>query len=412
MDFACNHNALLYALLASPQPSLTTTSIPLNFVMLNLNGIFRAVASSMVALTIGVSGSAQNLIVVDDDGGPGVDFTNLIDALAAAADGDVLLLKSGAYSGEVFFPTIPPITRIDVNRPVVIQAEVGAVFSILPDIFSVSATSSGETTVVRGIPFGDTILQVLGAQGEVLFEGLSSQTRVTVEDSTNAIFVDCTFEGDDNSFLGAQTALALLRSNAFLYGCTMIGGDDTDIGDFGTIAIRVDGGSLNLSGGLLQHGLPLPALPLLIDTNNNPFVRYRDGGVSASDIGTSTLAPLFGTARTLKCNSPIREGELVNVDLTGEPSDFALLFASPILVPAFDAGLMIETFLPPHPMSFRFFAGNLNAAGTKSLSFPLLELGLGIETVPIYLQGYFIDLAANAVIETNPSLVVLLDQSV
>lgn len=37
--------------------------------------------------------------VVDDDGGPGVDFTDITPAVAAAASGDTILVKDGAYGG-------------------------------------------------------------------------------------------------------------------------------------------------------------------------------------------------------------------------------------------------------------------------------------------------------------------------
>ncbi len=40
----------------------------------------------------------QNTWVVDDNGGPGVDFTDLPPAIAAAADGDLVLVKAGTYT--------------------------------------------------------------------------------------------------------------------------------------------------------------------------------------------------------------------------------------------------------------------------------------------------------------------------
>ncbi|MCI0585813.1 MAG: hypothetical protein L0323_03110 [Planctomycetes bacterium] len=40
----------------------------------------------------------QQVWVVDDDGGPGVNFTDLPPAIAAAADGDTLLVRAGSYT--------------------------------------------------------------------------------------------------------------------------------------------------------------------------------------------------------------------------------------------------------------------------------------------------------------------------
>jgi hypothetical protein len=40
----------------------------------------------------------QSIWVVDDSGGPGVNFTDIPPAIAAAAEGDILLVKAGTYS--------------------------------------------------------------------------------------------------------------------------------------------------------------------------------------------------------------------------------------------------------------------------------------------------------------------------
>lgn len=43
--------------------------------------------------------SSAHTIVVDDDGGPGVDFTDIPPAVAAASAGDLVLVHAGSYSG-------------------------------------------------------------------------------------------------------------------------------------------------------------------------------------------------------------------------------------------------------------------------------------------------------------------------
>lgn len=59
--------------------------------------------------------AAADLIVVDDDGGPGVDYTELADALAAASPGDIVRLHAGEYA---------PIV---LTTPLTILGEPGAV---------------------------------------------------------------------------------------------------------------------------------------------------------------------------------------------------------------------------------------------------------------------------------------------
>ena len=44
-----------------------------------------------------VFGQASGTLVVDDDGGPGVDFTDLPAAVAAAIDGDTVVVREGTY---------------------------------------------------------------------------------------------------------------------------------------------------------------------------------------------------------------------------------------------------------------------------------------------------------------------------
>ena len=54
--------------------------------------------SAVLSLPTSLAGG-QQVLVVDDDGGVGVDFTELQEAVDAASAGDVILVRSGTYSG-------------------------------------------------------------------------------------------------------------------------------------------------------------------------------------------------------------------------------------------------------------------------------------------------------------------------
>ena len=41
--------------------------------------------------------------IVDDDGGPGVDFTDIQPAIDAAAPGDLIVVRNGDYNGFILF---------------------------------------------------------------------------------------------------------------------------------------------------------------------------------------------------------------------------------------------------------------------------------------------------------------------
>ncbi|MFT5052213.1 MAG: hypothetical protein ACI8QZ_003645 [Chlamydiales bacterium] len=53
--------------------------------------------SPLLALALGAAPAFADVFVVDDDGGPGVDFTDIAAAIEAAADGDVLRVRAGQY---------------------------------------------------------------------------------------------------------------------------------------------------------------------------------------------------------------------------------------------------------------------------------------------------------------------------
>ena len=48
--------------------------------------------------------AADQVLVVDDDGGAGVDFTHLQDAIEAAGEGDLVLIRDGHYPGLTITP--------------------------------------------------------------------------------------------------------------------------------------------------------------------------------------------------------------------------------------------------------------------------------------------------------------------
>ena len=65
--------------------------------MLPFAPISRFAAVATLGLVVGSALSAQSVLVVDDDGGAGVAFTDLQPAIDAASSGDTLLIKAGVY---------------------------------------------------------------------------------------------------------------------------------------------------------------------------------------------------------------------------------------------------------------------------------------------------------------------------
>lgn len=102
------------------------------------------------ALALLAAPAAATTWIVDDDGGAGVDFTDIQPAIAAAADGDVILVLGGLYSGFV------------LDKALVIVGSPGAVvrgsadlagiatgsFAALAGLSAVSTTIDSCTTTV------------------------------------------------------------------------------------------------------------------------------------------------------------------------------------------------------------------------------------------------------------------------
>lgn len=98
-----------------------------------------------------------DVYVVDDDGGPGVDFTDLPPAIAAAQPGDVLLVQDGSYSGFTLNEGVSIVGQGDAVK--VLGA---ATVSLLP---------SGQTASLVRLDLAR--LSLLGDAGLVLLDDVS-----------------------------------------------------------------------------------------------------------------------------------------------------------------------------------------------------------------------------------------------
>jgi len=117
----------------------------------------------MFALLLGAQAFATTY-VVDDDGGPGVDFTDLPAAVAAAQPGDVLRVMPGSYSA---FTCTKAITILGYGGPTVNgQVVLGG---ILP----------GRPLVLAGL--APTRLLVTGSEGAVIAQQVAAVDTIRVE---------------------------------------------------------------------------------------------------------------------------------------------------------------------------------------------------------------------------------------
>lgn len=171
--------------------------------------------------------NAQQAWVVDDQPGPGVDFTNLAGAVTAAADGDTLLVQSGNYAGF----TVNGKSLEILAAPSAAVTVVGQV-SIRNISTSMFVSMRGLTVVGSATP---ALLRVRDSQGTVWIEDsfvlsgsiFAAGHACLVESSTSVVLVNCTLTGGHTTFAGqpAGDGLRALNSDIVLQGCAMRGAD-------------------------------------------------------------------------------------------------------------------------------------------------------------------------------------------
>ncbi len=382
-----------------------------------------AVAISTLIL-VAPAAYSQAVHVVDEAGGPGSTFTEISSAVAAAAPGDMILVREGTYD------------PFSVTQSLSIQAEPGATVTIADDVnglgtISVTGLAVTDRFTLRGIdvPAGSTgglvtpALVITNCRGPVLVEDCFFKSvfvghpaggageGVKVTRSTSAAFVRCTIEG----FPGAgpasvSDALGVCGSSVQLFDCNVRGAS----------AVTVVGGQLFAAGGTLTgdfaYAVRLTSNIFLCPGNGISEARLVDVGlVSASgfsdisDIdGTFVLPP--GTARKYAVDSPLREGESGFDTYTGESGDFAIQIVSGGLVrgvafPEFNGFAYLAT-----PV-VRVQRGFLPASGV--LTQPILgpDLGPGGSGVVFFIQAAFAIPSEMTIALTNPAGLQIVDAS-
>jgi len=430
-------------------------------------------AVTLHALGLGLlalSSQAQGTVwVVDSAAGPGFDFTNIQPAVDAAADGDTVLVRAGAYSGftassrslSVVADTLPTGSSIAISGQIRVQflaanqeftlrgcdvSGPGGTYEawLLVDgctgsvwiencTFSSDSLTSGTQravlarnseaitfqgcTMTGSSPFGSFFGGAPGPGGEGL----------TVDSSNVSIFNSIVTGGSGSSAMdwsnpsypGGTGMVVLNGSGAprtiWLSGCSVSGGS----GGFGAFILGI---CLNPEGGgdgLWMTGSAVGTSLFYLETSfaggsgGRPDNTYCGGSSGpngrAVRQGGGSVQAVDGIAHRTIIDSPVREGGLIHVDLTGNAGELALLLYSrshtPIPLLAYSGTLL--TGLPV----FVLTVGTIPASGSLSLDVPLGDLGPGIEALGFFTQGAFIDPLGSASLGAG-SAATLLDAGV
>ena len=336
---------------------------------------------------------AQTVRVVDDDGGVGVDFLEIRDAVAAANDGDLVLVRAGTY-----------LDFIIDGKSLTVAADVGArpiVTMYLPynPRIEIKDLQPGQEVYLRGlrfvgsfvhfsIPFPEPSIRVRDCGGEVWIEdclfaspALTMPTAIDIANgaAVNITRCDVTCTASSGTAFSGEFGFAIdaLASNVTIYDSYLEGGPGSGAGFLtstgGGHGVKVDQGSLFVAGSTLVGGdgvsIPIAGVATnggnALDVHGGATVHIRDtvlqagasadpgGGAPSSNPGveialvSGSVTNVTSDGRSLVIDSPVRLGEEIVQTFTGTPGDLVYVMFSTgqspgAYVPAWHGALVID----------------------------------------------------------------------
>ncbi len=376
------------------------------------------------------------VVVVDDQAGAGVDFTNLQEAIDGSADGSILLIRPGSYHTSVTF-------KVEYRSLTLIGDEAAGPVVLLNSIV-IGNIESDQRVVVRGMQ--TFRLEVRNCSGNVWIEDLRGNSML-VKDSEQVALVGCRF-GDESITSG----MAVNASTAAVLECDGLGskGIDGDIepysglplpGGPGGPAFFSLGGAATFLGGNHFHGGPggkgleADAFHDCSDGGNGGVALQVGGypdasavlngglleggaaglggagcadGVAGAESGVeagSVLADLGGPHRFFRMSAPVREGEDLEMKFTAQPGDRALVLASATPGMLFRPGMQ-GVLLVDQPGRL---LGPVRVRADGSLRVRLLmpDLAAQVEGRVLYATAAFVDASGRFLLGGSSTTVVL-----
>jgi hypothetical protein len=412
--------------------------------------------------------AAAHVVVIDPANGPGTDYTSITDyLLAVPASGDVLLLRSGIYDGGVVSGGLTLSFVADAGADVQFVNSGTGVFG--GNALMVGANGGG-AALVRGLTFstpqeGGVPLAVLGLDapgGFVFVEECSVPTSgaagATFGNSGRTAISRCTFHGCEGDETGGSTVYGIdgkpgamvTQGRLAVFASEFVGGRGEDAGLYGgepldatagspgvmtldgTSAVKLFSGT-TLTGGTGGDGAH-PGGCLFAGAGGDGVLVVSGSGVKAvaasgalaaggkawpgcgADGATGQLLDHFpaaeapvvlpGAPATVILSRVVREGQSADVTVQGADGHHVVLLAgfAPQFTyfPKFSGALVVSPAVV-------IDLGTLSGA-TVAFSFPVPELGPGVESVTAYVQPLSVDPQGHKVLGA-PSGMLMLDDS-
>jgi hypothetical protein len=391
---------------------------------------------------LGASVRAQSaLLVVDDDGGPGV-FSSIAAAVDVAPTGAVILVKAGNYGPfEIVARTLVIVAEpgadvvvhggVDANlSPAIVVRDLG-----VGDVVVLEGLTASGTTDLFGS--GSLAVAVTGCAGQVWLQdgsftgGMGATAAghgLHVVDSQNVLVMGCTLQGA--SAVDWSAGGVLVPGDGLHASGSRVHAWDTHAeGGTGASGVAVDDGFLFASRSVLTggQGLGLPSgFGCLIHINGGAGLTLGPGSPTAvlfgtqlvagaadlqgcSEMGTTsvvhsgTLQTLPGTAPGFTATSPALDGAPLTLAFPGAtPGDHGLVLLATSLGNVPFVGKYSGALAVGSPWSF--LVGPVPASGTLEITLNLgdaLPPGTG---ATFFAQGALLKAAGGAVLAAPAAL--------
>ncbi len=402
------------------------------------NPIFAAV----LAVTLLLSRASADVFVVDAAGGPGVDFADIPAAVAAASDGDVILVRGTAtYT----WPTISGLGLVIAADGPPVAMSGPFVIEDVPAGSSVTLSGLQTFSLFPGV-YVHSPLVIRDCEGPVLARDCvfvsssassSAGPAVTVRGDSSVTLVDCTLV--EGGSIG-RPGLLVEDGTVFVQGCDLFGG-------VGQVSFGPLGGAPGGAGALVRGGLVLfdgstltggtgpvsvPAEPCKDGGDGGPALQV-DGAAGRVVVRDTVLTPGLGgapndpgscnpgppglpaevvaglltmvadTSRGLRLPAVIREQTQVTLEMDAPSGEGAFFLLSLDSAPLYFPGQKLAL----HPAAgFHLIAGGaVPASGSTLVGAPFLPNGTS--SVTIHAQGAFVDGGGNVRLGNALDVVVL-----
>ena len=415
-------------------------------------------AAALLLLELPVAAQGQ-VLVVDASSGPGSQYMDIPPAVQAAGDGDVILVRPGAYTtfsvtgkaltivGEDPFVTAIVVARssvaslpagkevvlanlrltagLDLNacsgQVTVQNVHTGAIFTGGSEVSSLPGLNVEfcESVILRGAHVG-------GFEAPAILPGLDPGPIALRMEQSTVYAWDCILRGG-KGFDGtaAPPVLPTAGSPGIVAVDSFLGGDELEvIGGQGGAGIDGasciaghEGGTALVAGGFLAPSqVELRASSLAGGIGGIGGIGCADGpDGELFSLESGQLTTAVGSDRNYDAPAVLREGDSVTVVVDGGHEagggiGFLLMASGGSALPlGFPTGTLVSS--TPFQISVLGTLSSIGAlSGTISVPLTVGDLGPGIQSVRVFTQGGALTLAGEAIV-TEPVATVLLDSA-